>query len=74
MMGVNCSGCTGHFVDEGIDTGPIIVQAVVSVLDTDTEESLSQRILREEHQIYSEAIDSFAKGKLRVENRRVLRT
>lgn len=69
--GVKFSGCTVHFVDEGVDTGPIIIQAAVPVLDDDTEESLSARILKEEHRIYPEAIRLFAEGRLVVEGRRV---
>lgn len=67
--GVKYSGCTVHFVDEGCDTGPIIKQAVVPVLEGDTEESLSERILKEEHKLYSEAIQLFAKGKLSITGR-----
>ncbi len=70
--GVKFSGCTVHFVDEGMDTGPIIIQAVVPVLDHDTEDTLAARILKQEHKIYSRAIQLFAEGKLRVEGRRVL--
>jgi phosphoribosylglycinamide formyltransferase 1 len=70
--GVKFSGCTVHFVDEGMDTGPIIIQAVVPVLDNDTEDTLSARILKQEHVIYSRAIQLFAEGKLRIEGRRVL--
>ncbi len=69
--GVKFSGCTVHFVDEGTDTGPIIIQAVVPVLDDDTEESLSARILKYEHQIYPRAIQLFAEGRLEVRGRRV---
>ncbi len=69
--GVKFSGCTVHFVDEGVDTGPIIIQATVPVYDTDTEETLSQRILKEEHRIYPKAIKLYAEGKLRVEGRKV---
>jgi phosphoribosylglycinamide formyltransferase 1 len=69
--GVKYSGCTVHFVDEGCDTGPIIIQAVVSVMDNDTEEILSARILEKEHKIYPEAIKLFADGMLKVEGRRV---
>ncbi|MBI3002414.1 MAG: phosphoribosylglycinamide formyltransferase [candidate division NC10 bacterium] len=72
--GVKFSGCTVHFVDEGTDTGPIVIQAVVPVLDDDTEEILSARILRYEHQIYPRAIQLYAEGRLRVEGRRVLCT
>jgi len=70
--GAKFSGCTVHFVDEGMDTGPIIIQAVVPVLDNDTEDSLSERILKQEHKIYSRAIQLFAEGKLKVEGRRVI--
>lgn len=69
--GVKFSGCTVHFADEGVDTGPIIIQGVVPVYDTDTEETLSQRILKEEHRIYPQAIRLYAEGKLRVEGRKV---
>lgn len=67
--GVKVSGCTVHFVDAGTDTGPIIIQAAVPVLDDDTEETLSARIQREEHRIYPEAIELFAQGRLRVDGR-----
>ncbi|MFC1517815.1 phosphoribosylglycinamide formyltransferase [Candidatus Margulisiibacteriota bacterium] len=67
--GVKYSGCTVHFVDEDCDTGPIIKQAVVPVLEGDTEESLSKRILKEEHKIYYEAIQLFAQNKLSIEGR-----
>jgi phosphoribosylglycinamide formyltransferase-1 len=70
--GVKFSGCTVHFVDQGMDTGPIIIQAVVPVLDDDTEDTLSARILKQEHKIYSRAIQLYAEGRLRVEGRRVL--
>jgi phosphoribosylglycinamide formyltransferase-1 len=69
--GVKFSGCTVHFVDEDMDTGPIVIQAVVPVLDDDTEDSLSARILKQEHRIYSRAIQLYAEGRLRVEGRRV---
>ena len=69
--GVKFSGATVHFVDEGLDTGPIIIQAVVPVLDNDTVESLSKRILAEEHRIYPEAIRLFIEDRLTVEGRRV---
>lgn len=72
--GVKFSGCTVHFVDEGTDTGPIIIQAVVPVMDDDTEESLSARILTYEHQIYPRAIQLFAEGRLEVRGRRVFCT
>ena len=70
--GVKFSGCTVHFVDEGMDTGPIIIQAVVPVLDGDSEDALAARILQQEHKIFSRAIQLFAEGRLRVEGRRVL--
>ncbi|MBI2371097.1 MAG: phosphoribosylglycinamide formyltransferase [Deltaproteobacteria bacterium] len=69
--GVKVSGCSVHFVDEGVDTGPLIIQAVVPVYDEDTEESLAARILHEEHRIYPQAIQLFAEGRLVVEGRRV---
>jgi len=69
--GVRVSGCTVHFVDTGLDTGPIIIQAAVPVLASDTEESLSDRILAEEHRIYPRAIQLFAEGHLHIEGRRV---
>jgi phosphoribosylglycinamide formyltransferase-1 len=72
--GVKFSGCTVHFVDEGMDTGPIIIQAVVPILDNDTEDSLSERILRQEHKIYSRAISLYAEGRLMIDGRRVLVT
>jgi phosphoribosylglycinamide formyltransferase-1 len=70
--GVKFSGCTVHFVDEGLDSGPIIRQAVVPVLDGDTTESLSARILEQEHRIYSEAIAIVLSGKFRIDGRRVI--
>ncbi|CAG0963195.1 phosphoribosylglycinamide formyltransferase 1 [Geobacteraceae bacterium] len=72
QYGVKVSGCTVHFVDEGTDTGPIIIQAVVPVLDDDTEETLSARIQKEEHRIYPEAVSLFAAGRLAVDGRRVV--
>lgn len=69
--GVKISGCTVHFVDEGVDTGPIIIQAAVPVYDDDTEESLSERILKQEHRIFPYAIKLFAEGRLSVEGRTV---
>jgi len=69
--GVKFSGCTVHFVDEGMDTGPIILQAVVPVYDNDTAETLADRILEQEHRIYPEAVRLFATGKLVVEGRKV---
>ena len=70
--GVKFAGCTVHFVDENLDAGPIILQAVVPVLDTDDEHTLSTRILKEEHRIYSEAVKIILEGKYRIEGRRVL--
>lgn len=70
--GVRFSGCTVHFVTEGCDEGPIIIQAVVPVFPDDTEESLSARILKQEHRIYPRAIQLYGEGRLRVEGRRVL--
>ena len=69
--GVRFSGCTVHFLDEGVDTGPVIVQAVVPVYDDDTEETLAARILVQEHRIYPMAIRLFFAGKLNLEGRRV---
>jgi len=71
--GVKFTGCTVHFVDEGVDSGPIILQAVVPVLDGDDEDSLLQKIHEEEHRIYPEAIRLISEGKIRIEGRRVLR-
>ncbi len=70
--GVKVSGCTVHFVDAGVDTGPIIIQKVVPVMRDDTEESLSARILVEEHKAYPEAVRLYAGGKINIEGRRVL--
>ena len=72
--GVKFAGCTVHFVDENLDAGPIILQATVPVLDGDTEESLSSRILKEEHRIYSEAVKIVLEGKYKIAGRRVLLT
>jgi len=72
--GVRFSGCTVHFVDEGVDTGPIMIQAVVPVHPDDTEEVLQDRILRLEHRIYPRAIQLFAQGRLTVEGRKVIVT
>ncbi len=70
--GVKFSGCTVHIVDEGVDTGPIVCQAVVPVRDDDTVETLSARILKEEHRIYSEAICLLLQDRVHVEGRRVV--
>ncbi len=69
--GVRVSGCTVHFVDEGTDSGPIVIQAAVPVLEGDTEESLAARILSQEHRIYPRAIQLVAEGRIAVEARRV---
>lgn len=69
--GVRISGCTVHFVDEGTDSGPIILQAAVEVLEDDTEETLSARVLRQEHIIYPQAIQLFVEGRLKIEGRHV---
>jgi len=70
--GVKISGCTVHFVDELLDAGPIVTQAAVPVIGSDTVESLSARILKEEHRIYSEAIGIVLSGGWRIEGRRVI--
>jgi phosphoribosylglycinamide formyltransferase-1 len=67
--GVRWSGVTVHFVDEGLDTGPIILQAVVPVHQDDTEETLSERILAEEHRVYAEAVRLYFEGKLSIDGR-----
>lgn len=69
--GVKISGCTVHFVDEGIDTGPVIIQAAVPVFQDDTEETLSERILKLEHSIYPEAIRLFSEERIEVKGRMV---
>jgi len=70
--GVKYSGCTVHFVDTGMDSGPIIIQAVVKVTEKDSVESLSKRILKEEHRIYPVAVNLFARKKIRVSRRRTI--
>ncbi len=72
--GVKFSGCTVHFVTEDVDAGAIVTQAAVPVLDDDTPETLAARILKEEHRIYTEAINIVLSGKYRIEGRRVVRT
>ena len=72
--GVKYSGCTVHFVDEGADTGPIIIQSAVKVDEDDTEESLSKKILKEEHRIYPLAVSLFARKKIRVAKRKTVIT
>lgn len=70
--GVKIAGCTAHFVTEGVDEGPIIIQAAVPVIEGDTAETLSARILVQEHRIYPQAIQLYAEGRLKVEGRRVV--
>lgn len=70
--GARFAGCTVHFVDSGVDTGPIIIQAVVPVYADDSEESLSARILQQEHRIYPQAIQLIAENRVRIDGRRVL--
>lgn len=70
--GAKYSGCTVHFVDDGVDTGPIILQATVRVKDSDTEETLSKRILSKEHKLYPQAVRLFAEGKISVSGRRTI--
>jgi phosphoribosylglycinamide formyltransferase-1 len=70
--GVKFAGCTVHFADEGIDTGPVIIQSVVPVYEDDTPDTLSARILKEEHRIYPQAIQYYAEGRIVVEGRKVL--
>jgi len=72
--GVKFAGCTVHFVDENLDAGPIVLQATVPVRDDDTEETLSARILVEEHRIYTEAVRIVLEGKYKIVGRRVVRT
>ena len=68
---VKISGCTVHFVDEGMDTGPIIIQAAVPAYHDDTEETLSERILKQEHKIFPYAIKLYSEGRISVEGRKV---
>jgi phosphoribosylglycinamide formyltransferase-1 len=70
--GVKVTGCTVHFVSEGLDDGPILLQKAVPVLTTDTEETLAARILEQEHVLYSEALQSIASGSCRIDGRRVI--
>ncbi len=72
--GVKFAGCTVHFVDENLDAGPIVLQAAIPVRDEDTEATLSERILAEEHRIYSEAVNIVLDGKYKITGRRVVRT
>ena len=70
QYGAKFSGCTVHFVDEGVDSGPIIIQSIVKVKDNDTEETLSKRILVQEHKIYPKAVELIAKGKVKISGRK----
>ena len=69
--GTKYSGCTVHFVDDGVDTGPIIIQSVVKISKNDTEETLAKKILRQEHKIYPEAVKLLAQKKIRVYGRKI---
>ena len=69
--GAKYSGCTVHFVDDGVDTGPIIIQSVVKISKNDTEETLAKKILRQEHKIYPEAVKLLAQKKIRVYGRKI---
>src|ERR1700688_4927005 len=70
--GVKFAGCTVHFVDENLDAGPIVLQATVPIRDDDTPDTLSEKILREEHRIYSEAVRIVLEGRFKIEGRRVM--
>ncbi len=70
--GAKFSGCTVHFVDEGVDSGPIILQAIVIIKDTDTEKILSNRILIQEHKIYPKAVELLAKGKIKISGKKTI--
>jgi phosphoribosylglycinamide formyltransferase-1 len=70
-FGAKYSGCTVHFVDEGVDTGPIIIQEIVKISDKDTEKTLTKKILTKEHEIYPKAVELFAKKKLSIKGRSV---
>jgi phosphoribosylglycinamide formyltransferase-1 len=70
--GVKFAGCTVHFADEGIDSGPVIIQSVVPVCQDDTADTLAERILREEHRIYPQAIQYYAEGKIEIRGRQVI--
>ena len=72
--GVKFAGCTVHFVDENLDAGPIVLQAIVEVKDDDTDATLSERILKEEHRIYSEAVKIVLAGNFKISGRRVLQS
>jgi len=70
-FGAKYSGCTVHFVDEGVDTGPIIIQEIVKISNNDTEKTLAKKILRKEHEIYPKAVQLFAKKKISIKGKRV---
>ena len=70
-FGSKFSGCTVHFVDEGVDTGPIIIQEIVKINSNDTEKSLSKKILVKEHEIYPKAVELFAKKKISIKGRKI---
>ena len=70
--GAKFSGCTVHFVDAGMDTGPIIIQSVVKIKEDDTEETLAKRILKEEHRIYPQAVGLFAENKIKIKGRKTI--
>ena len=70
-FGAKYSGCTVHFVDKGVDTGPIIIQEIVKISNNDTEKTLTKKILAKEHEIYPKAVELFAKKKLSIKGRRV---
>jgi len=70
-FGAKFSGCTVHFVDEGVDTGPIIIQEIVKISNNDTEKTLAKKILRKEHEIYPKAVQLFAKKKISIKGKRV---
>jgi phosphoribosylglycinamide formyltransferase-1 len=72
--GVKFAGCTVHFVDENLDAGPIVLQSVVEVKDDDTDATLSERILKEEHRIYSEAVKIILAGNFKISGRRVIQS
>ena len=70
--GVKFTGCTVHFVDAGMDTGPIIIQSTVKIKENDTEDSLARRILKQEHEIYPKAVKLFAKNKIKISGRKTI--
>ena len=70
-FGAKYSGCTVHFVDDGVDTGPIIIQEIVKISNNDTEKTLAKKILRKEHEIYPKAVQLFAKRKISIKGKRV---